>query len=172
LITGVGANVKDYVTGYICLSRFLRSMILGRTCRVVTTSVAEHHLTVLWAEITRFLTTCKYPLLAKHGGPLTVNHMEVRRASEKDAKNPINYLVGRVSAKGEGLAGHHAEDTLAVGDEASGVDENAYKMFQGWAKRMLFIGNPNNCSNFFQRGVELGDLIKPQAVQADAAIIR
>lgn len=153
---------KDFVTGFICPNLFLRCMIAGLTCRIVTTSVAEHHLTVLWGEIGRFLTTSKHPLLAKDGGPLVVNHMEVRRKSEMDAKNPLNYLVGRVSAKGEGLAGHHADVTLAVADEASGVDDQAYSMFQGWAKRMLYIGNcnpPGPGCRFFYESVRGGEIL-------------
>lgn len=150
---------KDYVTGFICLCLFLRCIKAGLTCRIVTTSVAEHHLTVLWGEIGRFVQTCKYPLLAKDGGPLVVNHMEIRRHREMYAKNPLNYLVGRVSEKGEGLAGHHADITLAVGDEASGIADSSYGMFQGWAKRMLFIGNPNPCQSFFYKNVKAGDLL-------------
>jgi hypothetical protein len=150
---------KDFVTGFICVTKFLRCLALGRTCRIVTTSVAEHHLTVLWGEIGRFVTTAKYPLLAKHGGPLVMNYMELRRANEASAKNPLNYCVGRVSAKGEGLAGHHAEETLFIADEASGIDDLCYSMAQGWAKRMLFIGNPNECQNFFRKGVKAGDLL-------------
>ena len=158
------------MTGFIALCFFLRAMKLGMTCRVVTTSVAEHHLKVLWGEIGRFLVDCKVPLLVRDSGPLVVNHMEVRRASEVDAKNPLNYLVGRVSEKGEGLAGHHADWTLGIGDEASGIDDKVYEMFQGWAsgtpgrrgrglKRMLFIGNPNPTDNFFKKACKAGDLV-------------
>lgn len=147
---------KDFVAGFVVLNLFLRALKAGLTCRIVTTSVKEDHLRVLWGEVGRFLTTAKYPLLVQRGGPLVVNHMEMRRASEQDAKNPINYLIGAVSKEGEGLAGHHAEVTLAVADEASGVDDKAYKMFQGWARRMLIIGNPNPCQNFFFRGVKAG----------------
>src|SRR5437879_1760514 len=63
---------KDFVVGFICPCLFLRCLVAGLTCRIVTTSVAEHHLTVLWGEIGRFLTTSKFPLLAKDGGPLSV----------------------------------------------------------------------------------------------------
>ena len=149
---------KDFVAGFICLSLFLRSLRAGRTCRIVTTSVAEHHLKVLWAEIARFASTCRSPLLAEDGGPLGLYHLEIRRASEASAKNPMSYLVGRVSQRGEGLAGHHADITLFVADEASGIADVAYEMSQGWAKRMLIFGNPNNTSNFFRKGVEAGDL--------------
>ena len=91
--------------------------------------------------------------------PFIMNYLELRKASEGKVKNPLSYLVGRVSEHGEGLAGHHATVTLAVADEASGCSDEAYQMFQGWAKRMLFIGNPNQCENFFKKGVKAGDLI-------------
>lgn len=149
---------KDYVTGFICLNLFLRCLKEGLTCRIITTSVAEHHLKVLWGEIGRFIEQARFPLLAKDKGPLVVNYMEIRRASEMLAKNPLNYLSGRVSEKGEGLAGHHADVTLIVGDESSGLDDVVHEMGQGWAKRMLWIGNPNPTNNFFFKGVEAGDL--------------
>lgn len=154
---------KDFVTGFICLCTFLRALKEKKTCRIVTTSVTEYHLGVLWGEIGRFVTTAKYPLLVEKGGPLVINHQEIRRADEATAKNPINYLVGMVSRtggtkEGESLGGHHADITLAVADEASGVPDQAYKMFQGWAKRMLIIGNPNPCQNFFRAAVKAGDL--------------
>lgn len=147
------------MAGFICLTLFLRCIKIGASCRIVTTSVAEHHLKVLWAEIARFLLASSTPLLEKEGGPLVINHLEIRRASEMRAKNPGSYLVGRVSEKGEGLAGHHADVTLAVGDEASGIADTSYDMFQGWAKRSLYFGNPNPTANFFKKGIKAGDLL-------------
>lgn len=132
------------------------------SCRILTTSVAEHHLKVLWGEVGRFAVTASQPLLSSKegaGGPLVMNYQEIRLASEREAKNPLSYLAGRVSAKGEGMAGHHAEFSMVIGDEASGLDDKVYEMCQGWAKHMLWIGNPNACSNFFRRGVEAGDLV-------------
>lgn len=150
---------KDFVAGFIALGTFLVCQARGLTCRVVTTSVAEHHLKVLWGEIGRFLTTSKVPLLESQGGPLTVNYQEVRRAEEREAKNPLSYLVGRVSERGEGLAGHHAEFTMLIGDESSGLDDTVYSMAQGWVQHMVFLGNPNPCANFFKRGCKGGDLL-------------
>lgn len=147
---------KDFVTGFICVAEILRHPVV----RVVTTSVKDDHLRVLWGEINRFIATSRYPLRVEDGGPLIVNHRDVRKVVRGETC-PISYLRGMVSAKGEGLAGHHAPHTLAVGDEASGLDDEAYQQFQGWAKRMLFIGNPNPCQNFFYKGVEAGDLLAP-----------
>jgi hypothetical protein len=149
---------KDFVAAFIVLWWFLSAIKMNLTCRIITTSVKDEHLDVLWGEIGRFLSTSAHPLMAKDGGPLVVNHHEIRRASEVDAKNPLNYLKGQVSLKGEGLAGHHSEASLIVGDEASGLDDVCYSMAQGWMKRALFFGNPNPCENFWKKGVEMGDL--------------
>jgi len=124
--------------------------------RVITTSVKDEHLDVLWAEIARWVTTCRLPLLEDH---IVMVHHEIRLKSEQAEKNPLSYLKGQVSSKGEGLAGHHAAYTLGIGDEASGLADECYKQFQGWAKRMLMFGNPNPTANFFRRNYELGDLL-------------
>ncbi len=154
---------KDWISARIVLINFLRAIKCGVTCRIVTTSVAEHHLNVLWGEISLAIESCRFPLLKKKGGPLVVNHMRITRATDTDdgMKDPANYLVGRVSKEGEGLAGHHAEYTLMVGDEASGLKNKAYEMAQGWAKYQLWFGNPSNVprTHFWRRGLESGDLL-------------
>lgn len=162
VVAGNGLG-KDWITAMICLNLFLRCIKAGLTCRIVNTSVAEHQLKVVWGEIGRFITDSVTPLMDSEGGPLRVNYMEIRRASEAGVKNPLNYLAGRVSEGEEGLSGHHADVTLFVADEASGVSDAAYRAAQGWAKRMLFIGNPFACDNFFKRGVEAGDLLMPDS---------
>lgn len=169
---------KDYVAGFIALSFFIRPQmyfpesyvreVRGRagrfphSRRVVTTSVKDDHLRVLWAEIGRFVTESRFSLRAEEGGPLVLLNHEIRLAYERDAKNPVNYLVGMVSESGEGLSGHHAAYTLMIGDEASGIDDKAYAAGQGWVKRFLFIGNPNSTTNFFFRGIKGGDLLATQ----------
>jgi len=160
-VTAANKVGKDFVAGFIALACFITCQRLGVTARIVTTSVAEHHLKVLWGEIGRFLSTASRSLVAGKGnaGPLVVNYQEVRVAGEAESKNPLSYLVGRVSAKGEGMAGHHAEFTLLIGDEASGLDDAVYEAAQGWAQHMLFIGNPNPCSNFFFNNVKAGNLV-------------
>lgn len=148
---------KDYITGFIVLWVFLSAISQRLTCRIVTTSVKDDHLRVLWGEIARFVATAKYPLKHDEGGPLIVNHRDIRIA--KEGAQGISYLRGMVSEKGEGLAGHHADITLAVGDEASGLDDLVYTQMCTWAKRILMIGNPNPCSNFFRKACDAGDLI-------------
>ena len=157
---------KDFVAAFIALSSFVICQAKDRTCRILTTSVAQHHLDVLWGEIGGFLSSSRVPLLSQQGGPLAVNSQEVRRVEEMYAKNPLNYLVGKVSAKGEGMAGHHAEHTLIIGDEASGLDDDVYKAAQGWGKRMLWIGNTNPCTNFYRAGCDAGDLFAPSKLVA------
>ena len=143
---------------------------MGKTCRIVTTSVADHHLNVLWGEIGRFLSLAETPIIdgkpvhlryhpvKSPDGALIVNHHEIRRHNEMDSKNPLSYLKGQVSAKGEGLAGHHSETSLFVADEASGLDDLCYEMAQGWMKRALIFGNPNPCQNFFRKMVDGGNI--------------
>src|SRR5690349_6930938 len=46
---------KDWIAGRIAISFFTRNRLLGRTCRVVTTSVKDDHLRVLWGEIGRWV---------------------------------------------------------------------------------------------------------------------
>jgi hypothetical protein len=82
-----------------------------------------------------------------------------------DELDGLSYILGRVAAKGEGMLGHHIADygdgvprTLFVADEASGVDDISYERAKTWAKRILVIGNPFPCSNFFYKGVKRGDV--------------
>lgn len=175
---------KDFVAGYIALSFFRapwmyypawyfkqieqagqgKPSYLVHTRRVITTSVKDDHLRVLWGEIGRYITTCEIPLVddKKQGisGSLIVNHHEIRLKEEASAKNPLNYLLGCVSQKGEGLSGHHAAYTLCIVDEASGVENIVYGMAQAWAHKFLIFGNPNPCTqdHFFYQAVRGGDV--------------
>lgn len=165
---------KDFVAGFICTSFFLSPHMYfpteyvrqvdrdsgGRvpTRRIVTTSVRADHLTILWAEITKFITRSFVPLTVERGGPLAILSMEVRLASEAETRNPDSYLKGIVSAKEEGMTGHHAPYTLLVGDESSGLDDWVYDQGKTWAKKVLAFGNPNPCNNFFRKGIDAGDV--------------
>lgn len=144
---------KDFVAGFIALWYFM----VHNPVRIITTSVNEEHLKVLWGEIDRFIRTSKVPLRHEQGGPLVYNHQELRKILDGEL-DKYSYLRGKVSEKGEGLSGHHARYTLMLFDEASGVPDIAYEMGLGWARRMLIIGNPNPCHNFFFKGVKAGDL--------------
>lgn len=176
---------KDFVCGFIVPSFFLFPQVYfdpeyvaaiestrsttnpyPHTVRIITTSVRDDHLIVLWGEIGRFIETAKYKLEATKGGPLIVNHRHLRKlngSKQNKQECKISYVKGIVSERGEGLAGHHAAYTLFIADEASGVDDIAYNMAQGWAKRMLYIGNPNECQNIFRKAVTEGDILKPRS---------
>lgn len=145
---------KDFVTGFICLAAFLA----WDEVRIITTSVKDDHLRVLWGEIGRFVDTAEFPLRVEEGGPLIVNHREIRKV-RNGQKDTISYLLGMVSKKGEGMAGHHAKHTLLVGDEASGLDDHVMEFAEGWMKKGLLIGNPHPCNNFFRRLVDKGDVL-------------
>lgn len=148
---------KDYVSGFICLWFYLCHPV----CRIVTTSVKHDHLRVLWGEIGRFVQNAALPLSATDGGPLVLNHWDLRKVVRGEVC-PISYLRGMVSEKGEGLAGHHAPHTLLVIDEASGVEDVAYERGTTWAKRVLAFGNPYppgpGCT-FFRNAVKQGDIL-------------
>ena len=145
---------KDFIAGFLVLWYF----IAHREARIVTTSVDEKHLNVLWGEIDRFIRTSKYPLTHDKGGPLVYNHHEIRKFRHGQL-DKYQYIIGRVAARDEGLTGHHAESALLACDEVSGVDDAVYSAGQGWMNRLLVIGNPNPCENFFKRGVKAGDLL-------------
>lgn len=122
--------------------------------RVVTTSVKDEHMDVLWGEVGQFYRTCAVDLEPY----FKMTHHELRYLEEVEAKNPANYLKGQVSATGEGLAGHHAAYTSATGDEASGLDDIVQSQCVTWAKRNLWISNPLPTTNFFRANVKKGDL--------------
>jgi hypothetical protein len=151
---------KDFVAAFVSLWFFLSRV----PCRVVTTSADYPQLeAVLWGEIRRFVQTAAFPLEAP-AGPLVVNHLHIRKVIN-GVMDGLSYLVGRVSAKGEGMQGHHIAEvgdkiprTLWIADEASGVDDAGYKAADTWARRKLVIGNPYPCTNFFRTGVKGGDL--------------
>lgn len=149
---------KDFVSGFIVLWAFLVHPVV----RIITTSVKDDHLVVLWGEIGRFIQDAKYPLTKEKGGPLIEKHRELRKYKNVAAKEEckISYLKGIVSEKGEGMAGHHAPYTMLLIDEASGVDDVVYTQGGTWANRIIAIGNPNQCNNFFYKAVKGGDILK------------
>lgn len=140
---------KDFVSAFIALWFFCSR----RPARVVTTSVKYDQLNdVLWGEIRRFLDTCKVKL------PITYNHLHVKQVRNDGRDVPLCELVGQVVNKGESLLGRHLPRdiprTLAIFDEASGIDSAAYESVDTWAHRILIIGNPYPCSNFFYKAVK------------------
>lgn len=159
---------KDFVSGFIALYFFLSRF----PCRIVTTSVREDHLDVLWGEIREFIDTSRYALLKEDGGPLILSHLDIRRwLWKRDAngeivgegkKAPKCYIVGRVAGpKAEGLSGHHIPDigdgiprTLLMEDEASGCDDEVHKKGSAWMRRFLAIGNCWKCENHFKHAVK------------------
>ena len=157
---------KDFVAAFAVLWYFLTR----NTVKVVTTSVKDDHLGVLWGEIGRFIDNCKYPLSCAQGGTLIINQREIRKLTDKNGEidpngviDKISYVKGMVSLKGEGLTGHHAKHTLLVVDEASGVEQMVWERADTWAsgglnKKMFTFGNPYPCSNYFIKSVEKGDV--------------
>lgn len=143
---------KDFTAALIVLYHF----IAFPETRIITTSVADEHLDVMWGEINRFIDTSVVPLDSKNGGPLVIKYHEIQKiVGGKVCK--ISYLKGMVAKKGEKMAGHHARHTLLVADECSGIDDDIYAKCSTWADHMVFLGNPYDCDNFFKRAVEHHD---------------
>lgn len=156
---------KDFIAAFICVWFFCSRS----PCKVVTHSVDQPQLKgVLWGEMKRFIQTSKHKL------PLNVREdMFMQYIRPDGSADPLSYLIGRVTRKGEGLLGHHVPNTesdrmpdgrmlprtLFVADEASGVDDEAWEKASTWAHRMLAIGNPYPTTNFFYKAVKQGDII-------------
>jgi len=163
-VTAANKMGKDYVAGNIIINMFVRALKEGKKCRIVTTSATKDHLNVMWSEMASWIGRCAVPLLDKDGGPLVFNHLRICHEKEKNIppQHQESYIIGVVASsdsRGEGLAGHHADVTLGVVDEASGSSDVVMNMFQGWMKRLLAFGNPNPCANFWRRSIEAGDLV-------------
>lgn len=169
---------KDFVAGFICLSFFVWPQLYfseryvcevesfrtpnndPHTRRVITTSVADYHLGVLWSEIGWWLRTCRQDLRTGDDAVLMMDkQMRFVREAGMEDKNLKNYMKGQVSKQGEGMAGHHANYTLGVVDEASGMADEIHKRFMGWTKRRLYFGNPEACENIFKEHYKAGDLL-------------
>jgi phage terminase large subunit len=149
---------KDFCGSFTALWFYLTRS----PCRIVTTSVKESHLMILWGELNRFIETSAIPLSSKNGGPLIINYREIKKMIGGTPCS-ISYLIGAVSRRGEGLAGHHAPHTLLLVDEASGVDDMVYERASTWAKKVLVIGNPYPSSvggTFFEKAVKGGDIVE------------
>ena len=146
---------KDYTAGFIILKQFMCHPV----ARIIPTSIKDDHLRVLEGELTRWINTSKFPLRVEDGGILKVNHRDIRKLQPGGKMCEISYIRLMVSEKGEGMAGHHAPYTMVVGDEASGLDNQVKDQSQGWAKRALWFGNPNQCENFYRKGCDEGDVL-------------
>jgi hypothetical protein len=152
---------KDFVAGFIALWFFMTR----HPCRVVTTSAKAEHLRVLWGEIGAFINSCNVALDARRGGPLIINHQEIKRYRNGE-KDPKSYVIGMVASEDTiaAMGGHHVAATgdgvprtLFIADEASSVPDTYYEKAITWADRVLVIGNCWPCQNFFKRAVKDGD---------------
>lgn len=163
---------KDFVAGYLVISFFLYPKLYmpevdlkceccgGMQTRVVTTSVKDDHLRILWGEMGKFVRACNWPMQHFNGGPLVCNFRDIYKVV-KGQQCRMSYVKGMTSEKGEAMAGHHAHYNLLVIDEASGVEDIVYEQSETWAKRKLIFGNPNPCAptHFFRKLATAGDLV-------------
>jgi hypothetical protein len=143
---------KDFVAAAIAIWFYLTH----RVCRVVTTTIRDDNLDILWGEIWRFIDESQHKLRSENGGPLVCFDKDIRKII-KGNECKINYLKGMVSKSGEGMTGHHAPDTLMVIDEASGVHDQVFDHGRTCMNKFLIFGNPNPTNNFFKTLVDGGD---------------
>ena len=168
---------KDFVAGFIALSFFLTRK---GPCRIVTTSAKDDHLRVLWGEINSLIQSSVYPLKQEDGGPLLVNHQDIRIRLPNMSENcPISYLTGLVASPNSiaAMQGHHVAKTgdgiprtLFISDESSSVPDPYHKMASTWFNRALIIGNTWPCDNFFSRAVKEGDIPKPKLERVPVSV--
>lgn len=150
---------KDFIAARIAIWFFASR----KPCKVVAHSVDQSQLRdVLWGEIKQAIHTSEIKFPFKISGDIALG---IRRLQPDGSEDPQSYLIGRVTRKGEGLLGRHlprgAEGTprtLFIADEGSGIDDEAWENADTWAHRMLTIGNPKPCTNFFFRAVKRGDI--------------
>lgn len=153
---------KDFVAAFIVLWFFLSRF----PCKIVTTSVKDKHLNVLWGEIDKFIRISKYPLLHSDGGPLIINNDGIRRVFQGRIHKDC-YVMKLVANEEsiESFQGHHVTPdpgqpidniprNMLVGDEASGLTDAYYTLCKTWARRMFIFGNTWSCTNFFYRAVK------------------
>jgi len=100
---------------------------------------------------------------------IDMGDMRVRRVRPDKSFDPSSIILGKVVQAGESFAGFHLgiDDkprTLCVFDEASSISDVFYDSATSWADRILAIGNPLPCTNFFYRGCRGGDLKDPADV--------
>lgn len=158
---------KDFIAGRILLVFFLT-----RTpCRIVTTSAKSEHLRVLWGELNAAIQSAAYPLTVDKGGPLIVNHQNIRRIDTETGKEcPLSYITGMVASADSiaAMQGHHiarradpetglwdgVPRTMFVSDESSSVPDEYFTMVRTWANRMFIFGNTWDCNNYFYHAIE------------------
>lgn len=147
---------KDFIAGIIIVKHF----VCNPEVRIIGCSVTDAQLLVLRTEVSRFIETSKVPLLKKNGGILTVNYDGVRKLlPDKSGEDPTSYVKFMTTNVGEALAGHHADYTMLVADEASGLQRNVKTFAEGWAKKFFIFGNPHECQNFYREACDQGDVL-------------
>ena len=107
---------------------------------VVATAPSQVQLEeVLWKEVERAYRGSRIPL----GGRLLASPLKVELGAGWQA---LAYSTTRV----ERFSGHHAQDLLAIGDEASGILDDIAEAICGLnPSRELWLGNPLRPSGFF-----------------------
>lgn len=137
--------------------------------KVITSSSSNKQLRrVLWGEIGALIRTAQYSLGFER------NELELYRTDQYGAKVDNHFCIGLVTNTIENFQGHHLDlgdgipRTMAIFDEASGVNDIYYEAAQSWAKCMLILGNPLNTRNFFYKGCRKGNGKRRRVVHISA----
>jgi len=147
---------KDFIAAFITVWFFCSRV----PSKIVTIAPGQTQLeTVLWGEIRKFIQTSSVPL------PIKYNHLDCKFVMPDGSVDPQARMLGIATNKAENVQGQHLvrgdngePSTLALFDEASGVDNQFYDGVDAWSHRRLIIGNPLPCTNFFFQGVSGGDI--------------
>ena len=160
---------KDFVAGFIVVAYFLSR----HPCKIITTSVKDKHLEVLWTEVEKFLRISKYPLLkgekrevdgVTYVGNQFVLNADGMRKIVNGTIHKGSYVMKLVANDEtiESFQGHHVTPdpgqpidnvprNLIIGDESSGLKDAYYDMAKTCFKRMLWFGNCWPCETFFKK---------------------
>ena len=164
---------KDFILALTIIWWEMRT----RPARVLATSPQFSQLDdVLWGELRKLIRSSKVPL------PLKSTHMLVRQVRNDGSIIEGGECRGQAVSKGEALLGRHlprvTDDsesaayykrmgeigipvTLLAVDEGSGMEDEPYDKSETWAHRRIVIGNCYTTTNFFYRGVESPDTLRP-----------
>lgn len=167
---------KDF-TAALCTLWYFCSR---QPCKIITTSAGQTQLkSVLWGEMARFISTAQFPMPFRindlwlsykwSDGGIEANSYVRGMVTNKDEnlqghhlawgkrkieKEDIERFQGIMLPWGKDGYGRPLPRTLAILDEASGIEDEYYNAIDTWAHRILIVGNPLPCENFFKAAIK------------------
>lgn len=154
---------KDWISGFLALWFFASRS----PCRVLTSSVDHSQLKgVLWGEIRTWYDSAKFDLGVK------MMDLQMKQVRPDGSLHPKSEMIGRVARPGssEGLLGRHVPYgpgglpmAMSIVDEASGFADIHMDALETWSHQIVVIGNTYASGNFFEKGLEAGDMVDASA---------